>query len=426
MKKRWIAVVLTALCGSAVLLGLPRLRGQTDAASAGYILAQIDKGEIVTTITSTGTIQPVATVSVGTQVSGIIDKIYVDFNDTVTRGQLIAELDRTLLLGALDEALAVRTRAQAQYDLAKAEYERNEPLFKKGFVAEQMITRLRATFLTQEATLQSAEATVRKAKINLQYATITSPIKGTVIQRNIEAGQTVAASFSAPTLFIIAEDLKRMQILASVDEADIGSIRKGQEVRFGVQAFPDKQYSGTVLQVRLQPTVTQNVVTYTVVIGAENSDNSLMPGMTATVDFIVEKAPDVFMVPNAALRFTPVHDSLKGKVRRTVRQGANGAGEHVHRDASQVSSGRKAGVQPSERHRPKSGTVWIAVPDSAPRPLVLRTGITDGKMTEVASHRGELAVGMMVITGVRSAPDKKVKSVSLLPTSPRPPGGGRH
>jgi HlyD family secretion protein len=443
MKRRWIVVAVITICLGVAVFGVLRSRISPDEAATGYITAAVERGEIVNTITSTGTIEPVSTVNVGTQVSGIINKVYVDFNDTVTKGQLIAELDRTLLSGALDEAAAARNRAKAQYDQALAEYQRNEPLFKKGFVAEQDLSQLHATLLMQEATLQSADATVKKARINLQYATITSPITGTVIQRNIEAGQTVASNFSAPTLFVIAENLRRMQILASVDEADIGAIRKGQEVTYTVQAYADKKFAGTVEQVRLQPTVAQNVVTYTVVITTENSDGTLLPGMTATIDFIVEKATDVLMIPSAALRFRPAGDSGmqmrrhgadgvhsrpawgSGPPMSPLQGGAEGAMSSKRQwgDSSRAGGAARPGRMPGDSSMVRRGVVWIASPDSLPQLIPVRIGITDGKMTEVHS-KADLSEGMMVITGVKTTPKKKTKSVSLLPQPGRPPGGG--
>ncbi|MBN1578770.1 MAG: efflux RND transporter periplasmic adaptor subunit [Chitinispirillaceae bacterium] len=423
MKKKWIiGTAAVALLGAAVS-GMLLLRQRSAGVEPEYTTVPVERGEISNSITSTGTLEPVSVVDVGTQVSGILDKVYVDFNDTVKKGQLIAELDRTVLSGALDEAIANRNRVKALFDLAQAEYKRNEPLFKKGFLSEQEFTKIRTDYLTQEATLQSAEASVIKARTNLQYATITSPINGTVIQRNIEVGQTVAANFSAPTLFVIAEDLRRMQILASVDEADIGVIRQGQEVRFTVQAFPEKKFSGIVEQVRLQPTISQNVVTYTVVIATENSDGTLLPGMTATVDFIIEKATDVLMVPSAALRFKPTGDSGGGTgMKKRKTEAATGRGE-LQRDSMQAKRGSRFEKHDTDGAGGKRGVVWVWSSGIPPRPAFIRTGITDGKMTEVRSC-ANIAESTLVITGARTTPKKKAKSVSILPQPRRP--GGRH
>jgi HlyD family secretion protein len=431
MKKLWIIIIIIIIILAAVAAILPKRTANGKSVNGSeYTMAAIERGEIITAITSTGTLEPVSTVDVGTQVSGIIDKLYVDYNDTVEKGQLIAELDRTVLSGALDEAVAIRNRAKALFDLADAELKRNEPLFKKGFISEQEFIKLRTEYITQEATLQSAEASVKKARTNLQYATITSPIKGTVVERNIERGQTVAASFSAPILFVIAEDLKRMQILASVDEADIGGIHKEQEVRFTVQAFPDKKFSGVVEQIRLQPTVSQNVVTYTVVIATENVDGTLLPGMTATVDFIMEKATDVLMAPNAALRFQPtglpprIPHTLKGKMGQGTQggrtpQGMAEGGTLMGMSGRNDSSSMQKNTMSSDANgssetRQRRPAVWILSKDNTLRPVLVKTGITDGKFTEISS-RESIPEGTQVVTGVATEDKKKKKSVSLLP-----------
>jgi len=417
VKKRVIVTLVLIATAVAGYFVVKKFAGRTSGGKQ-YVTAAIARGDVLNTITSTGTLKPVSTVEVGTQVSGIINKLYVDFNDTVTEGQLIAEIDRTFLLGALDEALASQHRARALFTLAQKEYTRNEPLFKKGFISEQEFAKLETDLETQKATLQSADASVKKAQTNLKFATITSPITGTVIERNIEAGQTVAASFSAPTLFVIAENLRKMQILASVDEADIGGIEKGQEVSFSVQAFSERSFSGVVEQVRLQPTVTQNVVTYTVVIGTDNVDGTLLPGMTATVDFITKKVENVLVVPNAALRFTPDGaDSLPRSPR------LNGGGRPKDTGtATAMSPGRNGNGKtlPRAKERKKRGTVWVLSPDNTLVPQAVKTGLTDGKNTEIQSPQ-DIHEGMLVVTGVTIETKKKKKSVSLLP-QPGPPG----
>lgn len=431
MKKGVITtVVVIALVGAASYGVVSTRNGKVAAGAGEYTTVRTGRGEIVNTITSTGTLQPVSTVDVGTQVSGIIDRIYVDFNDTVTKGQLIAELDRTVLAGALDEAIASRNRSKALYELARDEYKRNEPLLEKGFISEQEFARLRTEYITQEASLQSAEASVTKARTNLNYATITSPINGTVIERSIEVGQTVAASFSAPTLFVIAEDLGHMEILASVDEADIGGIRQGQEVRFTVQAYPDMNFIGEVKQIRLQPTTTQNVVTYTVVIATENPDGVLLPGMTATVDFVIEKAVNVLQVSNAALRFNPSGDSAKGRVpaqRPSIKKnsGEGRGAPDVAKGKGTVFGGKPVaeelyGNQQIDAADGKRAAVWVLDQGYTPRQEFIRIGITDGKMTEIRSA-GHIGEGTEVITGVKAITRKKEKSVSLIP-QPGPPG----
>ncbi len=419
MKKKWVAGTVITILACAGVAVIARLRSTSAKSGPEYLTAPVERGEILTTITSSGTLDPVATVDVGTQVSGIIDRIYVDFNDTVEKGQLIAELDRTFLAGALDEALASRNRARALYDLAEAEYRRNEPLYKKGFLSEQEFTKIRTDYLSQQATLQSAEASVKKARINLQYATITSPIKGTVIQRNIEVGQTVAASFSAPTLFVIAEDLRRMQILASVDEADIGEIHRLQEVRFTVQAFPDRNFLGVVEQVRLQPTVEQNVVTYTVVIETDNKDGLLLPGMTATVDFVVAKAENALLVPNAALRFRPQQDTLRKVPGGSGKSGRTGERQRDRRKNLDA-DGKPVPVNGDGDARGHPALLWVLSGEKMPlQPLRVRTGITDGKMTVILTADA-ISEGTEVITGVKSGRKQEKREITLLPQPGRP------
>jgi len=411
--KRWIITCIIVLLAVSAVLFFKREKSVI-AEKNEYITAEVTRGEVVNTITSSGTLKPVSTVDVGTQVSGIINKVYVDFNDSVTRGQVIAELDRTFLAGALDEALAARARAKALFDQAEAELKRNEPLFKKGFISDQEFTNLKTNFETQQAALQSADASVKKARINLQYATITSPITGTVIERNIEAGQTVASSFSAPTLFVIAENLRRMQILASVDEADIGGIKNGQEVRFSVQAYPDRVFTGAVEQVRLQPTITQNVVTYTVVIGTDNVDGVLLPGMTATVDFVIEKAVDALIVPSAALRFTPEGVDSVPRPQRMNRERKQADG--ITTGWSKGENAQWAGKTGSGRPKDAAsrGVIWQLAADNTLKPVFVHTGLTDGKNTVITS-RNPIDEGMVIVTGVKAVEKKKKKSVSLLP-----------
>ena len=276
-----------------------------------YEFVSVSRGNIESIIISSGTLSPVGTVEVGTQVSGTVDKVMADFNDIVRAGQIIAEIDRSVLISRLSETEASLARAEALFVQSEQELKRGESLFEKGLISEQEFLRLRTDFHTQRASLQVAKAAVTTAQENVRYATIRSPVSGTVISRNVEVGQTVAASLSAPTLFIIAEDLRQMKIMAQVDETDIGRIRESQNVRFSVQAYPNKTYYGKVSQVRLQPEVVQNVVTYTVVVIANNTDGTLLPGMTANVIFVEAKEENALTVPMAALRFKPPEDVIK-------------------------------------------------------------------------------------------------------------------
>ena len=279
-----------------------------------FRVEEIKRGSMENTVSCTGTLSAVGTVEVGTQVSGTIKKVLVDYNDRVTKGQILAELALDLFKAAVDTAKASVISAQALYKQAAAEYEMNKPLYEQGHLSSQEFLGYETTKETARAQLLSAKASVVSAETNLRNAQIKSPINGVILERNIEAGQTVAASLSTPTLFIIAEDLSSMEIEASVDESDIGMVEKDQQVRFTVQSYPDDIFYGTVSQIQMNPTETSNVVTYTVIVDAPNKEGKLLPGMTAMADFVVEKAENELMVSNAALNFRlddPITDQDK-------------------------------------------------------------------------------------------------------------------
>ncbi|MDZ7376394.1 MAG: efflux RND transporter periplasmic adaptor subunit [candidate division KSB1 bacterium] len=368
-----------------------------------FIFDKITRGDLINTVSSTGTINAVSTVEVGTQVSGIIDKLYVDFNDQVKKGQLLAVLDTVLLKTALMDAQANLEKAKAMLEQAQADYNRNLPLFEKGLISEAEFLPIKIQLKTQKANLTSAQAAFERAQRNLKYAFIHSPINGTVIQRNVEEGQTVAASFQAPVLFIIAEDLSKMEIHAQVDESDIGMIKTGQRVTFTVQAYPDKTFHGTVRQIRLQPTTIQNVVNYTVVIDAANNENLLLPGMTATVDFIVEERKNVLLVPNAALRFQPSEQMMQAFFNEAKKRFESAP------DSVKNKMPRMGGPN-SRQARPKdAGTVWYLDENNKLVMAPFKAGITDGKLTEVVMSR-DLKEGMQVIVGLTGGNEKKTTS----------------
>ncbi|HVP06257.1 MAG TPA: efflux RND transporter periplasmic adaptor subunit, partial [Candidatus Acidoferrum sp.] len=275
-----------------------------------YRTDKVDRGTILVSITATGTLDADTTVDVGTQVSGTIAKLYADFNSVVKKGQLLAQLDPTFLQANVEQQQANVDRAQASVDDAQRTYKRTSDLFAKGLAAQSDLDAATTALQTNQAALRQAQAAMLGSKVNLQYATIYSPISGVVISRNVDVGQTVAASLSAPTLFQIANDLTKMQLQASIDEADIGSVKVGQHVTFRVDAYPDQDFVGSVRQVRLAPVTTQNVVTYNVIIDVSNPDLKLMPGMTATVTVEVDRRDDVVRVPLQALRFTPPNVQL--------------------------------------------------------------------------------------------------------------------
>ncbi len=267
--------------------------------------AKVGKGTISNTITATGTLEAIKTVSVGTQVSGVIEKITVDFNSQVKKGQLLAQLDETPLLAQLDQSKASVDQAESQVKYMKATFDRYKALIQKKLIAQTDYDLAEYNYNNALAQLKNTKSVYDKNKINLAYARIYSPIDGVILNRAVDEGQTVAASFSTPTLFTIANDLTQMRVEAKIDEADIGQIRMNQRVKFTVDAYPELKFDGSVSEIRMQPVVTNNVVTYTVIINAPNPDVKLMPGMTASTTIFVNEKVDIPVVPGKALRFTP-------------------------------------------------------------------------------------------------------------------------
>ncbi len=288
-----------------MLLGAAMMTGCSKKASFTYTEAEAAKQDIVNSVTATGTIEPVTSVDVGTQVSGVISKLYVDYNSVVKAGQVIAELDRTNLMSELSSAQASLKSAQSELDYQKTNYERYKALYDKGLISANDFEQARLSYVQAQQRTRQQKESVKKAQTNLGYATITSPIDGVVLSKEVEEGQTVASSFSTPTLFKIARDLTDMRVIADVDEADIGDVKEGQRVTFTVDAFPDDTFEGQVTQVRQEATTESNVVTYEVVISAPNDDLKLKPGLTANVVILTMEAKDVLAVPSKALRFTP-------------------------------------------------------------------------------------------------------------------------
>ena len=288
-----IAIVIWALLG-----------GKKEEKIA-YETAIVEIGNIQNSITATGTIEPVTSVTVGTQVSGIVSKLYVDYNSIVKKGQVIAELDKTNLISELNTAKANLASAQSALNYQQANYQRYKTLFDKGLVSADDYESARLSYLQAKEQVASSRENVNKAQTNLGYATITSPIDGVVLAKKVEEGQTVASSMTTPTLFIIAQDLTNMRVIADIDEADIGGVKEGQRVSFTVDAFPDDTFEGEVTQVRQQATTSSNVVTYEVVISARNDDLKLKPGLTANVTIYTMEKQDVLSVPTKALRFAP-------------------------------------------------------------------------------------------------------------------------
>ncbi len=301
-KKLWMGIGIVALIA---LVAAYFIFGGKKEEKVSFETATAEKQNIHTTITATGTIEPVTSVTVGTQVSGIVAKLYVDYNSVVRKGQVIAELDKTNLISELNTAKANLASAQSDMDYKLANYNRYKTLYDKGLVSANDFESARLSYLQAKDKVATSRESVNKAQTNLGYATITSPIDGVVLSKSVEEGQTVAASFNTPELFTIAQDLTDMRVIADIDEADIGGVLEGQRVTFTVDAFPDDQFEGNVTQVRQQATTESNVVTYEVVISARNNDLKLKPGLTANVTIFTLEKNDVLAVPSRALRFTP-------------------------------------------------------------------------------------------------------------------------
>ena len=300
-KKLWIAVAVIAVAIVAYLL----MSGGKKEEKVEFETAKVDKGNIQTTITATGTIEPVTSVTVGTQVSGIVSRLYVDYNSVVKKGQIIAELDKTNLISELTAQRANLSSAQSSLNYQQANYQRYKTLYEKGLVSADEYESAQLQYNQAKEQVNSARESVQRAQTNLGYATITSPIDGVVLSKAVEEGQTVAASFNTPELFTIAQDLTDMRVIADIDEADIGGVKEGQRVSFTVDAFPDDHFEGQVTQVRQQATTESNVVTYEVVISARNNDLKLKPGLTANVTIFTLEKNGVLVAPAKALRFMP-------------------------------------------------------------------------------------------------------------------------
>lgn len=327
MRKRFVVIAAVVLVAVAVVFILTRGGNK----KYDFRFDTISHGDIAMYVTATGTINPVISVEVGTQVSGIISKLYADFNSIVKRGEIIAKIDSTFLVQAVRDAMANVERVRAQYADAKRVRDRTTALFEKNLESQVTYDAAVTQFESNRAALKQAEASLERAKINLAYATIYAPIDGVVIDRKVNVGQTVAASFSSPTLYTIANDLRRMQVQTTVDESDIGRISIGQEATFTVDAYPDDRFRGTVSQIRLAPLSIQNVVNYTVIIDVDNDKLKLMPGMTANTRILVGSSTNVLRVSNLALRFQPPAELVdSGKVKE-LRGAMSGGGDRGSR-----------------------------------------------------------------------------------------------
>lgn len=407
--KRIVAVGAVLLLVAAAAW---RFAGGQGEPTTSYRFVTLEHGDLEAVVTSTGNLKAVTTVQVGTQVSGLIDRIFVDFNDRVRRGQLMARIDTTLLVSAKLDAQTTLRRNKAQRDFAAVELARIQNLHNQAFATDVELNTAKYNLELAEANLASAQISLDRAERNLGYSRIYAPMSGVVIERSVEEGQTVAAAMSTPQLFLLANDLAKLEILASVDESDIGQIKDGQMVRFTVQAFDDVTFVGKVRQVRLQSSAQDNVVTYTAVVDVDNTDGRLLPGMTATVEFLVESVTDVFKVPNAALRFRPTEEMMAAfrermMAAREARQGAEGdaasggqaaAGGGQASGAAQAAGGGWAGGGQGGFGGGNSGMLWFVDDQGQLSAVRVRTGLSDGTMTQVEG-RG-LEDGMQLIAGV--------------------------
>jgi HlyD family secretion protein len=373
-----------AIAALVSLAGVLAVLGCSGSKKVEYITAPVVRSDLTVTVSATGTLNPVTLVNVGTQVSGTVKKLNVDYNSRVRQGEVLAQLDERTYLAAVHQSEANVASATAGRDLAQANVQRAEGLFAKGYVSQQDLDTARQQARTSSAQRDLALAQLDRDRTNLGYTIIRSPVSGVVVSREVDVGQTVAASFQTPTLFKIAQDLAKMQIDSSFAEADVGRIRVGQPVRFTVDAFPERVFEGAVRQVRLNPTTVQNVVTYDVVVGVDNPDQILLPGMTAYVNVILSEKQAVLAVPNAALRFRPPG----------VDPPANAApGPGAARPAgASPAAGRGAG-----RKGGASRAVYVLRND-APVAVQVRLGGTDRRSTEVVD--GELKEGDRIIVGI--------------------------
>jgi HlyD family secretion protein len=381
-------------------------------------------GYIAQSVTATGKIEPVDTVTVGTQVSGIIQYLYVDFNSKVKKGELLASLDKSLLQATLDQYKGNLLNAQSQLVFAKNNYNRQDLLFKTDAISKADYDSAVNTYDAAKAGVASAQAQVRSAQKNLSYADIFSPIDGVILNRNVSIGQTVAASFSTPTLFIIAKDITKMEVEANVDEADIGDVKAGNRSSFTVDAFINDQFGGTVTEVRLHPTVSSNVVTYTTIINAPNNDMKLKPGMTANIVIFTKEVNNAMLIPAKALAFTPDSSLMKkyqivGKVSHKAMHKGNAAGGNP--TANQVSHSAKSRSDTSGINKQKA-LIWVLQGTKLLQKRI-EIGLNDNTHVEVLSG---LTANDLVATGVSSGPAGAAASSSVggSPFLPKRPSGG--
>ena len=423
-KTRAVKIILWAVIIAAAAAGVWLMVKPSGSGDITLQTAQAVRGDIRNSVTATGTVEPVTLVEVGTQVSGIIDRLYVDYNDRVTAGQLIAEMDKVTLESDLEEAEAQLASSKTEYEYRMKEYLRTKQLYDKELVSDAEYDEALYLYETAKNTYAQRQASIVGIRRNLGYATITSPIDGVVISRAVEEGQTVAAGFETPTLFTIANDLTDMQVIADVDEADIGYVQEGQRVDFAVDAYPDDVFSGTVKQVRLEATTESSVVTYEVVITAYNPELKLKPGLTANVTIYTLERNDVCCIPSKALRFFPDPGMMESMGYNVA---GPGSGEGAPAGAGGFAPSAGNGMPPAPDGGIPGNMPFPAVPENICwvlngtqlEPRTVTVGQSDGEMTEIISG---VAEGETVVTGVqmtvlpaKSAPQER------SPFMPGPP-----
>jgi HlyD family secretion protein len=425
MKKKVLIIsAVLVVVVAAILVFKPFTK---KAVAATFETVKAEKGNITNTVTATGTIEAITTVEVGTQVSGILQHVYVDFNDNVKQGQLLAKLDETSLKAQLEQSQAQVDQAQAQLTFQEATYNRLKVLYDKKLIAQADYDQALYNYQNSKAALTNSKSNLARSKVNLDYATISSPIDGIVLNRAVEEGQTVAASFNTPTLFTIVNDLTQMEVQTSVDETDIGKVKMDQRVEFTVDAYPDLKFEGKVSEVRLQPVTTNNVVTYVVILSAPNPEKKLMPGMTASATIYVEEKENTLILSGKALRFTPDAEFLKKLMARM--QPPAGGRNNVQASAPQGTSGQVPAAGEMPQGPPPGGLmpgieiegakkVWVKDDRGGIHPVPITCGIDNGTSIEILSG---LKAGDEVIVSMTSGAVKaKAASTNEGPPGPFP------
>jgi HlyD family secretion protein len=421
-KKTVLLGSLAAIVGSGLLIRHFAFAQEAPV----FRFTTVERGDLQAVVSATGTLQAVTTVSVGTQVSGQVSALFVDFNDHVEQGQLLARIDPTIAQQGVADAQATLEKLQAQANQAVRDQDRNRELSAAGLIPTSALEQGDAARQVAQASERSGRIALQRAQQNLSYTSIYAPIDGVVVERNVDHGQTVAASLSAPQLFLIANDLSRMQILAQVGESDIDRIEQGQPVSFSVQALPGRSFTGSVQQVRLQSTTADNVVNYTVVVTLENRDLKLLPGMTARVDFLVKSAVGVLKVANAALRYKPSAELLAQLGTAPAAEDATTASDTAT-EAAEGAAGSGAGRErrsgAGDRGGSSFGTLYSLDPKGRLQITRVRTGLSDGASTEVAGRN--LSEGMQVIDGLAPTSASASQTPAANPLGAAQQGGTR-